>query len=137
MHEPHEAEIKAALEGAGEIVASCLTLVECDRVLIRAERTEPEESERVPGLHSKLRRTASQWLVLKMTDEIVERARRPFPAEPVRTLDALHLASADHARSIVTDLAVLSLDDRVRRSAARMGFEVVPEQVGASAADCS
>jgi hypothetical protein len=45
----------------------------------------------------------------------------------LRTLDALHLASALAARAAVPGLAMLSLDGRVRRSATELGFDVVPE----------
>ena len=58
--------------------------------------------------------------------EIVERARRPFPGEPIRTLDALHLASALTARTAITDLALLSLDDRIRNAGARLGLPLQP-----------
>lgn len=57
----------------------------------------------------------------------MERARRPFPGEPLRTLDALHIASALTARSAVPGLALLTLDNRVRGSAAELGFRIVPE----------
>jgi len=66
-------------------------------------------------------------VVFDLDAEIVERARRPFPDEPIRTLDAIHLATATLAQSLVSELAVVSLDDRVRASARQMGFRVLPE----------
>jgi hypothetical protein len=65
--------------------------------------------------------------VLRIGAEIVERARQPFPGEPIRTLDAIHLASVLVARSAVAGLALLSLDDRIRRTARRLGLRVRPE----------
>jgi predicted nucleic acid-binding protein len=65
--------------------------------------------------------------VLRVAAEVVERARQPFPGEPIRTLDALHLASALVARSAVPGLQLLSLDDRLRRRAKALGFGIVPE----------
>jgi len=44
----------------------------------------------------------------------------------VRTLDAIHLATAVLARSLGPDLAVLSLAERFRRSAEQMGFRALP-----------
>jgi hypothetical protein len=41
-------------------------------------------------------------------------------------LDALHLASALAARSVISDIALLSLDRRVRDNGAALGFDVVP-----------
>jgi hypothetical protein len=58
----------------------------------------------------------------------VERARRPFPAEPIRTLDAIHLATASLAHTLVPDLTILSVDARVRASARQMGYVVLPEE---------
>ncbi len=70
--------------------------------------------------------TADHWVTLDIDAEVMDRARRPFPVEPIRTLDAIHLATAVLARSLVPDVAVLSLDGRVRRSAEQMGFRVLP-----------
>lgn len=63
---------------------------------------------------------------MRVDGEIIERARRPFPGEPIRTLDALHLASALVAGAAVGDLALLTLDERVRMAAAALGLRVVP-----------
>jgi hypothetical protein len=64
--------------------------------------------------------------LLAFDEETIERARRSFPAEPVRTLDAVHLASALTARKAMADLAMLSLDGRIRRAADRLGFLLLP-----------
>lgn len=69
--------------------------------------------------------TAS-WNVLRLDAEVIERARRPFPAEPIRTLDALHLASALVTRAAVPGLVLLSLDERMRAAGRGLGFEVLP-----------
>lgn len=115
------------LLGTEEILASDLTLIECDRVLLRAaalgELTEAEAADR----RAHLTKAASCWHVLRIGPEIVERARRPFPGEPIRTLDALHLASLLVARSAVAGLELLSLDDRIRKAAGRLGLRVRPE----------
>ena len=67
------------------------------------------------------------WMLLKLDREVLERARRRFPAEPLRTLDALHIASALAARSAISDLGLLSLDRRVRENGVALGFEVLPD----------
>jgi hypothetical protein len=48
-----------------------------------------------------------------MEGGILERARRRFPQEPLRALDSIHLATALAARAALSDLALLSLDQRV------------------------
>ncbi len=55
-----------------------------------------------------------------------DRARRPFPSEPVRTLDAIHLASALAVRSTVPSMELRSLDDRIRRAGEQLGFRLQP-----------
>jgi predicted nucleic acid-binding protein len=108
------------------VLVSSLTLIECHRVLIRALSANLLSEAAAVERGARLMRTAEHWVVLDMDAEVAERARRPFPTEPIRTLDAIHLSTAVLAHSLVPDLAVLSLDDRVRRSADRMGFRVVP-----------
>ena len=95
--------MRRALARAELIVASDLTLVECDRILIRRH-----------------------WNLMRIEREVVDRARSPFPGEPIRTLDALHLASAMVARAAVADLAFLCLDEKVRASGRALGLRVMP-----------
>jgi predicted nucleic acid-binding protein len=108
------------------IVASDLTLIECDRVILRAaalgQLTEAEAADR----RAHLTATASHWQILRVAPEIVKRARQPFPGEPIRTLDAIHLASVLVARTAIAGLRLLSLDDRVRKAAKKLGLDIIP-----------
>jgi hypothetical protein len=115
-------EIAGALRGARGVIVSDLTLIECERTLIRAWSTGlMSEAERVR--HSaELARICLHWTRLRVDEEIVERARRPFPIEPMGTLDALHLASALVARSIAPRFQVLTRDQRIRENAERLGL---------------
>jgi len=126
LGEPRAGEMRDALGSADMVITSDLTLVECDRVLIRAahlgELTEADAAAR----RAELQVGAAHWTVLRLGADIIDRARQRFAGEPVRTLDALHLASAVAAGAAVSDLAVLSLDDRIRTNARALGFAVVP-----------
>ena len=122
LGEADNGRVRRALAQAGTIVSSDLTLIECDRALHRGVETEIQSANR----RALLNQAAAHWLVLKLFDEIVERSRRPFPVEPIRTLDAIHLASALVVRVAFPDLVVLSLDHRLRSSAHELGFEVLP-----------
>jgi hypothetical protein len=123
---PH---VRQSLASADMVVASDLTVIECERVILRAaaigELSEAEAADR----RAHLATAASHWHVLRIAPEVVERARQPFPGEPVRTLDAIHLASVLVARSAVAGLELLSLDDRIRRTAGRLGIQVNPPPV--------
>ena len=119
-------DVAEALRSSGGVIASDLTLIECERVLIRAWSLGLiSESERVDQ-STVLASAAAHWTRLRVDAEVVERATRPFPIEPVRTLDALHLASALLARSVTPEVRLLTLDQRVRENGARLGFKTVP-----------
>lgn len=127
LDEESARSVREALSAAEIVVASDLTLIECDRVLIRAatvgELTEVEAADR----RAHLTAAAGRWHTLRVAPEIVDRARQPFPGEPIRTLDAIHLASVLTARTAVAGVRLLSLDDRVRKVAKKLGLELVPE----------
>jgi len=61
--------------------------------------------------------------LVELTPMVLSRALEPFPA-PVRTLDALHLASMDYLRQNGQKIAVASYDARLVLVAERMGFEI-------------
>lgn len=126
LDETSSGDVRAVLSGADIIVASDLTVLECERVLVRAsvlgELTEAETAKR----RAHLTAAAAHWHLLRISPEIVDRARQPFPHEPLRTLDALHLSSALVARRAFPDLELLCLDDRIRRAADPLGFRVRP-----------
>ena len=118
--------VRQVLQHADLVMASDLTLLECDRVLIRAVTTEEIEEAVAADRRAHLNAAASHWHLWRVSAEIVERARHPFPVEPIRTLDAIHLASALAIRSAVPRIVLLSLDDRIRRAAKQLGFQVRP-----------
>jgi predicted nucleic acid-binding protein len=124
--EPQGEAVRTLLAAADLVLASDLTLVECHRTIQRALATGGIAEAEAAARRSRLIFAAASWNVLRVDAEVVERACRPFPAEPIRSLDALHLASALMARSAVPDLALLSLDDRVRTAGRGLGLEVLP-----------
>ena len=119
-------DVRERLSAARLVLTSDLTLIECDRVLHRAVNLG-ELGEVDAARRRTFAATASEhWAVFAIDAEIVERSRRAFPLEPTRTLDAIHLSTALVARSVVTELQILSLDERICGNAAELGFDVVP-----------
>jgi len=118
--------VREILGRAELVIASDLTLLECDRVLIRAVALAEIEEAAAADRRAHLNVAASHWHVLRLSTDIVDRARHPFPVEPIRTPDAIHLASALAARSGVAGVELLSLDDRIRRAGAQLGFRLQP-----------
>ena len=119
--------VREVLRRAELVMASDLTLVECDRVLIRAVTLGELDEAAAADRRAHLNAAAAHWHLWRVSLEIVDRARHPFPAEPLRTLDAIHLASAMAARSAVPGVELLSLDDRIRRAGVQLGFRLQPQ----------
>lgn len=124
--EPLGEAIRGALAAAQLIVASDLTLVECDRVLIRAQTLRLCSEAHSADLRARLNAAAARWNLLHVDRDVVDRARRPFPGEPIRTLDAIHLASALIARTELEGLVMLSVDQRIRTAGKQLGLNVLP-----------
>ena len=59
--------------------------------------------------------------LLELAPQVLQRALAPFPA-PVRTLDALHLATMDFLRSHGQTLELASYDKRLAAAAQALGF---------------
>jgi uncharacterized protein len=61
--------------------------------------------------------------VIEMSVPALARALNPFP-KPLRTLDALHLASADFLRARGEPVTIASYDGRLVEAAQLMGFSL-------------
>ncbi len=60
--------------------------------------------------------------LIELAREVLTRALEPFPC-PVRTLDALHLASADFLRRQGQSVSIVSYDGRLLTAARALEFE--------------
>ena len=120
------AKIGSTLAEAELIFSSDLTLLECERVLVRGSATGELSEGEVTNRQVILRTAAQHWMLLGFAPAVIERAQRTFPNEPVRTLDALHLAFALEAKRIIPETRILSLDRRIRESARQLGLEISP-----------
>ena len=128
LGEKNEKRIREILTSSDRILSSALTSVECGRALARARSQQRiTRIEELVALRL-LDVAAASWDVLELSQDVLLRARAPFPLDEIRTLDALHVASASVLREqLAVPIDFLSLDDRVRRCALGMGFNVVPE----------
>ena len=114
------------LSAADEIVTSALTVVESTRGLRRARIDRRISAVQESAALRLLDDALAGWHVLDLTEDVLMAARASFPREPVRTLDALHLASAAVFFHALGALDVLSFDERVRGNAADLGMTVIP-----------
>jgi hypothetical protein len=68
-----------------------------------------------------VRQLLGRIALLELTSPVLARALEPFPT-PVRTLDALHLASADFLRQQGQDVRLATYDARMIEVAGRLGI---------------
>jgi predicted nucleic acid-binding protein len=114
--------IRSTLASAEKVTSSRLALIETRRVLRRAEREGRITAAESADLLAVFAQASSTWAILEISEEVARRAEEGFPSEPVRTLDAIHLASALFLRQSFPDLVILTADERVRANAALLGF---------------
>ncbi len=115
------------INSAEQVLSSSLTLIESRRAIVRAvaqRLLSTADGRRLEGL---LQHEALGWLLMKIDDGIAERAGRALPHEPVRTLDALHLATVLEFVAAFPTVAVLSFDERIRENCRALGLPVVGE----------
>ena len=119
----------SALRRSERVFASELTLIEGHRAIHSAVAAGRLSSAYGEEARAQLESETVPWIVHDFSAEITRRAQRGFPREPVRALDALHLATAIEIRAFRPELSLLSFDRRVRENAAALGFEVVPAEI--------
>jgi predicted nucleic acid-binding protein len=126
LDESAGARVGPFLRPPARVVVSHLTLIECDRILLRLARQQPGRSADIEALRARLASVAVGWAVEPVAGSVVDRARASFPDDSIRSLDAIHLATAIVVAASVPDLEVLSLDERVRANAVALGLHVLP-----------
>ena len=118
--------VEQALRTAPAVVTSELTSTEVGRSLQRlvvTDQLDAEKGERVWASYSVASR---HWHMYRIDDDILLRARQAFPREPLRTLDAIHLATAMRHALEVGAPSMFSLDRQVRAHAQALGLGIVP-----------
>lgn len=108
------------------VLSSALLPVEA-LAAIRRRRSAGDLSERdFTGILADLQRDRQRWKLVEVTSQVLGRAEQLLHAESVRTLDALHIASAlELERALGEKLPFLTSDTRQRGAAQRAGLQVV------------
>jgi hypothetical protein len=76
--------------------------------------------------HAELvRELVARVALVELVRPVVQRATDPFPA-PVRTLDALHLATVSFLTERAQQVSLASYDSRMLTAARALSFEVYP-----------
>lgn len=112
--------------GARLVYSSRLTLLECRRAVVRQIALGSWTSAEGDAALQDLEDAVRAWTLFDLDAATLERAGAAFPMEPVRSLDAIHLATTVQIQAFAPDLALLSLDARVRENARMLGIRLVP-----------
>ena len=108
----------------GHTVTSALTIAETARAILRARTAARMTADQERAAVRALRRFERRCFLVPLTDAILARVRRPFPVEPVRTLDAVHLATMELLGEPPPLITVVARDARVRQNAEALGYQV-------------
>ena len=122
--EPDSHEVIDTMNKCETVLSSVLSLVETERALIRAETEgiiNAGEHQRLKGIFAK---HSISWVYLEINSSVRNRAAQPFPVEPIRTLDAIHLSTAVEFIQIYPDLVVLSFDKRIVDNIGPLGLNM-------------
>jgi predicted nucleic acid-binding protein len=113
---------RETVRGPGRRVTSALTLAEAARGILRARvagrLTPDQERTAIRALRTFERRCT----IISITETVLTRAGRPFPVEPIRTLDAIHLATLELLGEAPQLVTVVTRDTRVRENAQALGY---------------
>lgn len=120
-----DAAAKRMLRRAAGRVTSALTIVEARRATIRARASGRLTVRQERAVARALETFAVRCDLVAITDDVLQRAGRPFPVEPVRTLDAIHLATLEILGEPPALVTVLTRDARIRDNAVASGHAVV------------
>jgi predicted nucleic acid-binding protein len=122
LREPTGERARAVADAAETLVTSQWTWAEVERVLVRGQSSGALREGDAQRLRGTIARQKSRWMSMALSDAVLARLGRPFPVEPLRTLDALHLATALELARAFPDLRVLTLDRRIAENATALGI---------------
>lgn len=119
-----DAAAQQSIRGEGARFTSALTLAEFARAVVRGGAAGQIEEARARAAMVWLRRFQRGCDVIHIDDSVLARVRRPYPREPVRTLDAIHLATIEAREEDPSQVAVVTRDRRIAENARAMGYLV-------------
>lgn len=115
-------EVRNAIETAEAVVTSTLTLAESGRALLHAVIGDELMAREASTLRGLLQRAQRGWMKMTISGRILARAGERFPVEPLRTLEAIHLATALAFAEAIPDLRLLTCDRRMQENATALGL---------------
>jgi len=121
-------DVLSPLEGARRVASSRLMWTEVARGLHRALQTDRLSVVATTAAQHRFERLATRIARIRLTEPVLRRAEGPYPVV-IRSLDAIHLASAEQWLTAEFPageprrVSVWSLDTRMNQCAALLGFQ--------------
>jgi predicted nucleic acid-binding protein len=112
------------LRAGTQYVTSALTFAEVGRAIVRARATGRLTAAEEQAAVRALRIFERRCFILDVETVVLARVRRPFPVEPIRTLDAVHLATVEQLGEPPQVVTMVTRDVRVRDNARALGYIV-------------
>jgi len=120
----HDTAVTKRLPAGTRVVTSVVTMSEAGRAIIRARVTGRLTAENEKAAILALRTFERRCFLLDIDQVVLDRVRRPFPVEPIRTLDAIHLATAELLDEPPQLATIVTRDERVRANAKALGYSI-------------
>lgn len=114
--EPDAKTVIKAINEADLICTSELIRIEALRAIGRAYREKCITPEQRKSLNRLFEESYRGWFRMSIDETVVSGASVDFPSEPVRSLDAIHLATALEYKKLYPDIEIITLDDRIQRN---------------------
>ncbi len=111
-------DLESRIRSAPTLVTSRLALIESARALIRVRLTEHVSEERLADAGREIDAIWARCEIWEVTAAVCDLARYVAPTKPLRSLDALHLATFVLARRKLDGLELVSVDGRLIDAAA-------------------
>jgi len=109
------------------LVSSVILPVELYSAFVRRTREGTLATTALPRLFSRVGADRPRWTLVETTAEVIGQAQTLVERHPLRTLDALHLASARvFEKQLQLPVLFISADHRQLAAAAREGLTVEP-----------
>lgn len=110
-------EIERRIAEAEVLITSRLSLVEASRALVRLRVTGQCSERALADAARELDALWSRCEIWELTPAVCELAQTVVPHQPLRTLDALHLATWLLARRRLGEVSLLTADQRLQVAA--------------------
>jgi uncharacterized protein len=114
---------RAAID-SDRCATSALTLAEASRAIVRAAVAGRLGLEAEQAAMRALRDVERGWFVADVTAAVLARVGARFPVEPIRSLDAIHLATAELLGEPSALVTIVTRDARVAANARALGYAV-------------